>query len=276
VHETATPIDPAALAAALDSAERERAAIPPLTDTLQGLTIQDAYAIQAAWLRRKLASNAQLSLVGRKVGLTARAMQEQLGVNEPDFGFLLNHMLVPDGGSIPRGDLILPRVEPEIAFYLARDLRGPGLSAADVLTATQAVAPALEIVDSRIADWKIKLQDTVADNGSSARAVVGPPVPYVELKEAEPKKAESLDLAAVVVTLRRNGEQVGEGAGAAVLGHPAEAVAWLANALANFGEWLRAGDVVLPGAMCASVFANAGETFEATYTGLGKVGVRFS
>jgi 2-oxopent-4-enoate hydratase len=266
VHETATPIDPAALAAALDSAERDRAAIPPLTDTLQGLTIQDAYAIQAAWLRRKLAANAQLSLVGRKVGLTARAMQEQLGVNEPDFGFLLDQMLVPDGGSIPRSDLILPRVEPEIAFYLASDLRGPGLSAKDVLAATRAVAPALEIVDSRIADWKIKLQDTVADNGSSARAVVGPPVPY----------NADLDLPSVVVRLRRNGDKVGEGAGAAVLGHPAEAVAWLANALANFGESLRAGDVVLPGAMCASVFANAGETFEATYAGLGKVSVRFS
>jgi 2-keto-4-pentenoate hydratase len=128
------------------------------------------------------------------------------------------------------------------------------------------VAPALEIVDSRIADWKIKLQDTVADNGSSARAVVGPPVPY----------NADLDLPAVVVRLRRNGDKVGEGAGAAVLGHPAEAVAWLANALANFGESLRAGDVVLPGAMCASVFANAGETFEATYAGLGKVSVRFS
>jgi len=230
------------------------------------LTVEDAYAIQAAWLRRKLASDSGLRLVGRKVGLTAKAMQEQLGVSEPDFGFLLNRMLVASGGSIARDELILPRVEPEIAFYLEKDLRGPGLAVADVLDVTRAVAPALEIVDSRIADWKIKLQDTIADNGSSARAVIGPSVPY----------ERGLDLAAVLVSLRRNGEQVGQGAGAAVLGHPAEAVAWLANALAAFGESLRAGDVVLPGAMCASVFANAGETFDASYTGLGSVSVRFT
>ena len=135
-----------------------------------------------------------------------------------------------------------------------------------MLDATREVAPALEIVDSRIADWKIKLQDTIADNGSSARAVIGPSVPL----------PRDLDLAAVQVILRLNGEQVGTGTGAAVLGHPAEAVAWLANALAQFGESLRAGDVVLPGAMCASVFANAGEAFEASYTGLGSVSVRFS
>ncbi|MBV9324317.1 MAG: fumarylacetoacetate hydrolase family protein [Chloroflexi bacterium] len=259
-------IDHVATAATLDAAERDRAAIRPLTDTLQGLTVADAYAIQAAWLRRKLAANAALALVGRKVGLTARAMQEQLGVNEPDCGFLLNSMLVPNAGSIPRAELILPRVEPEIAFYLAEDLRGPDLTAADILEATRAVAPALEIVDSRIADWKIKLQDTIADNGSSARAVIGAAVSF----------DRALDLAAVQVTLRRDGEVVGEGAGAAVLGHPAEAVAWLANALAGFGEGLKANDVVLPGAMCASVFANAGEVFEASYTGLGSVSVRFT
>ncbi|HEY1297953.1 MAG TPA: 2-keto-4-pentenoate hydratase [Chloroflexota bacterium] len=269
MHETATPpIDHVATAGILDAAERDRAAIRPLSETLPTLTVQDGYAIQSAWLHRKLDSDTGLRLVGRKVGLTAKAMQEQLGVNEPDFGFLLNTMLVPDAGAIARDELILPRVEPEIAFYLARDLRGPGVSAADVLDATRAVAPALEIVDSRIADWKIKLQDTIADNGSSARAVVGPSVPWA--------KGGSLDLSAVLVTLRRNGEQVGEGAGAAVLGHPAEAVAWLANALAAFGEGLRAGDVILPGAMCASVFANAGETFEASYTGLGSVRVRFT
>jgi 2-oxopent-4-enoate hydratase len=258
--------DHAATAAVLDAAERNRAAVQPLTETLKGLTVQDAYAIQAAWLRHKLASASRPTLVGRKVGLTARAMQEQLGVSEPDFGFLLDQMLVPDGGAIARQELILPRVEPEIAFVLAKDLRGPGLSASDVLDATRAVAPALEIVDSRIADWKIKLQDTIADNGSSARAVIGASMPF----------ERGLDLAAVVVTLRRGGEQVGEGAGAAVLGHPAEAVAWLANALAGFGESLHAGDVVLPGAMCASVFANVGDAFEASYTGLGRVSVRFT
>jgi 2-keto-4-pentenoate hydratase len=255
-------VDPVAIAATLDAAERERSAIRPLTETFSEITVAEAYAVQAAWLARKAGAR----LVGRKVGLTAKAMQEQLGVSEPDFGFLLEGMMVANDGAIARKELILPRVEPEIAFYLSRDLQGPGITQRDVLAATRGVAPALEIVDSRIADWKIKLQDTIADNGSSARAVIGTETP-----------ATDIDLAAVAVRLQRNGETVGEGTGAAVLGHPAEAVAWLANALAAFGEGLRAGDVVLPGAMCASVFANIGETFEARYTGgLGRVGVRFS
>lgn len=255
-------VDPVAIALTLDTAERERTAIRPLTETFSEISVADAYAIQAAWLARKSGAR----LVGRKVGLTAKAMQEQLGVDEPDFGFLLSQMLVANDGSIRRSELILPRVEPEIAFYLSSDLQGPGITQTDVLAATHGVAPALEIVDSRIADWKIKLQDTIADNGSSARAVIGTELPIGDI-----------DLAAVAVTLQRNGATVGEGVGAAVLGHPAEAVAWLANALAVFGEGLRTGDVVLPGAMCASVFANAGETFEARYTaGLGRVGVRFT
>ena len=255
-------VDPVAIAATLHTAERERTAIRPLTETFSEITVGEAYAVQAAWLARKSGTR----LVGRKVGLTAKAMQEQLGVDEPDFGFLLEGMMVANDGAIARSELILPRVEPEIAFYLSRDLQGPGVTQSDVLAATRGLAPALEIVDSRIADWKIKLQDTIADNGSSARAVVGTEV-----------SAKEVDVAVVRVTLQRNGETVGEGVGAAVLGHPAEAVAWLANALGAFGEGLRAGDVVLPGAMCASVFANAGEAFEARYTGgLGRVGVRFT
>jgi 2-keto-4-pentenoate hydratase len=263
--ETRVPVDYASIVEILDRAERERLAIPPLTDTYPGLSVQDAYAVQAATLRRKL-GDGQTRLIGRKVGLTAKAMQEQLGVNEPDFGFLLNTMLVASGGTLSRATLLQPRVEPEIAFYLARDLRGPGLTSQDVLAATRGVAPALEIVDSRIKDWKIKLADTIADNGSSARAVVGAEVPLGDL-----------DLAAVSVTLSRNSEPAGTGTGAAVLGHPAEAVAWLANALAAFGDddILRAGQLVLPGAMCASVFAHQGDQFVAQFEGLGQVSVHF-
>jgi 2-keto-4-pentenoate hydratase len=250
--------------AALDAAERSRVPVQPLTETRPGLTAEDAYAVQGAWLARKLADGGRLA--GRKVGLTNKAMQTQLGVGEPDFGFLLQAMLVPSGATLQRGDLLQPRVEPEIAFWLESDLRGPGVTAADVLAATRGVSAALEIVDSRIADWRIKLADTIADNGSSARAILGDRVVPIG----------DLDLAAETVSLSKNGEVVGSGSGADVLGHPAEAVAWLANRLADFGEGLQAGQVVLPGAMCASVFAQAGETFRAEFPSIGSVQVTFA
>jgi 2-keto-4-pentenoate hydratase len=247
---------------ALEQAERARVPTAPLTDTYPGIGTEGAYAIQSAWLARKLATGQEL--VGRKIGLTSKAMQQQLGVTEPDFGSLLRSMLLDSGGSLRRSDLIQPRVEPEIAFWLDGDLRGPGVTRDAVLRVTRAVSPALEVVDSRIADWKIKLVDTISDNGSSARAVIGPEV-----------RLGSLDLAAEPVRLLRNGELVGRGTGAAVLGHPAEAVAWVANTLARFGDALLPGQVVLPGAMCASVFANAGDTFTAEFGELGSVTVRF-
>ncbi|MDP9093134.1 MAG: fumarylacetoacetate hydrolase family protein, partial [Actinomycetota bacterium] len=183
----------------------------------------------------------------------------------PDFGFLLASMIVPSGGSLARADLLQPRVEPEIAFWLNADLRGPGVTRGQVLAATRGVSAALEIVDSRIANWKIKLADTIADNGSSARAVISERLVLVS----------DLDLAAEAVHLFRNDVEVGTGTGADVLGHPAEAVAWLANRLADFGDALQAGDVVLPGAMCASVFGQSGEMFRADFTLLGSVSVAF-
>ena len=248
----------------LYAAERTRVAVPPLTETRPELTQAEAYAIQDAWLRRKLDEGGRL--VGRKVGLTSRAMQQQLGVNEPDFGFLLEAMLVPSGATLVRAELLQPRVEPEIAFWLDSALRGPGITAAEVLAATLGVSAALEIVDSRIADWRIKLADTIADNGSSARAVVSDQV--VPLR--------GVDLAAEAVQLLRNDEVVGRGTGADVLGHPAEAIAWLANRLAGFGAGLEPGQVVLPGAMCASIFGHAGEIFRAEFTSIGSVSVRFA
>ncbi|HEY3058079.1 MAG TPA: fumarylacetoacetate hydrolase family protein [Chloroflexota bacterium] len=249
---------------ALDDAERSRVAIPPLTETHPQLTLSDAYTVQAGWLARKLAAGGELA--GRKVGLTSQAMQKQLNVHEPDFGFLLRSMLVASGGTLQRAELVRPRVEPEIGFWLSSDLHGPGVTVEQVLRATRGVCAALEIVDSRIADWRIKLVDTVADNGSSARAVLSDQVVAVD----------DLELVKEQVTLVRNGEPVGSGDGAAVLGHPAEAVAWLANTLAGFDQSLMAGQVVLPGAMCASVFAEAGETFEARFTHLGTVSIRFA
>ncbi len=250
-------------AALLDQAEQSRMPLPPLSQEYPTLTPAQAYAIQSAWLDLKLARGTRI--IGRKIGLTSRAMQELLGVDQPDYGFLLDSMAVSSGNTLSRTDFLLPRIEPEIAFWLARDLRGPGITVAAVLAATSGISPALELVDSRIANWQIKLSDTIADNASSARVIVSEQI--VPLN--------GLDLAAEAVTLTRNGIEVGSGNGAAVLGHPAEAVAWLANKLAEYGIAIVAGQLVLPGAMCAAAIVTAGETYRAVFTTIGEVSVRF-
>jgi 2-keto-4-pentenoate hydratase len=247
----------------LDQAERNCVPIAPLSETYPSLTPGQAYALQSAWLELKRMEGGQL--VGRKIGLTSTAMQEQLGVNEPDYGFILDSMVVPSGSVLPRAAFLLPRIEPEIAFWLAEDLHGPGVTAEQVLAATQGVSAALELVDSRIENWRIKLVDTIADNASSARLIVS----------SHRISPQELDLAVEGVELLRDGEPVGAGTGAAVLGHPAIAAAWLANKLAEFGVSLLKGQVVLPGAMCASVSVTAGKTYRAVYTRLGEVSVRF-
>ncbi len=198
-----------AIADQLAAAELTRVPVAPIASRYDGFDVSAAYEVQRMLLERRLANGARL--IGRKVGLTSAAMQTQLGVSEPDFGYLLDEMEVKSGGEIRLIDLISPRIEPEIAFILARDVRGPGATRDDVLAATEAVAPALEIIDSRIIDWKIALPDTVADNASSARFVVGRRRPI-----------DGLDLAAVAVELLGDGNAVGSGTGAAVLGHPAE------------------------------------------------------
>ena len=251
-------------AALLDQAEQSRMPLPPLSQEYPTLTPAQAYAIQSAWLNLKLARGA--SIIGRKIGLTSRAMQELLGVDQPDYGFLLDSMAVASGSTLSRTDFLLPRIEPEIAFWLAKDLQGPGITVDAVLAATRGVSPALELVDSRIAKWQIKLPDTIADNASSARVIVS--------EEIVP--LDGLDLAAEAVTLTRNGVEVGSGNGAAVLGHPAEAVAWLANKLAEYDIALVAGQFVLPGAMCAAATVAAGETYRAMFTTIGEVSVRFA
>ncbi|MER7793191.1 fumarylacetoacetate hydrolase family protein [Streptomyces sp. NPDC097640] len=197
-------------------------------------------------------------------------MRRLLGVDEPDFGHLLDDMVHRDAGPfpaacVPAARYCLPRVEPEICFRLARPLRGPDITVEDVLHATDAVAPALEIVDSRIRDWKITLVDTVADNASSAGLVHGPWTPLADVP----------DLAAVTTELLVDGEPVASGSGREVLGHPAAAVAWLANTLATFGTALEPGQVVLPGAMTTAPSVRAGQRAEARFGGLGPVSVTF-
>lgn len=257
-----TNIDIAAAAEQLQDAQRIGSAIAPLSVSYPGLDLDDAYAIQLANIRRRLDAGATVK--GHKVGLTAKAMQEMLGVDEPDYGYILDDMLAEDGASVPIARFLQPKAEVEIAFLLGRPLRGPGVTAADVLAATEAVAPSIEIVDSRIADWKITLADTIADNASSAAVVTGAWRPL-----------EGLTLADVEAELVLNGEVVARGAGRDVLGDPALAVAWLANTLAQRETTLEAGHIVMPGSCTRAVDVQAGDRVDARFAGLGDVSVTF-
>lgn len=251
-------------AAALLAAARDRRPIPPLTERWPTLDADDAYRIQQHLVRARL--DAGETIVGYKVGLTSRAMQELLGVDRPDYGPILSTMLVSDGGEVPASDLIQPRVEAEIAFVLERPVQGPGVTAIDVVRASAGVTAAIEVIDSRIEGWRIGLADTIADLASSARVVLpGRLVPI-----------DGIDLRLVGCTLERNGEVVATGAGAAALGNPAHAVAWAANTLGMLGVRLEPGHVVMPGALHAAVPAAAGDVFTATFDHLGPVTVRFT
>jgi 2-keto-4-pentenoate hydratase len=251
------------LARRLLGAEESRRPIAPLTEEYAELQIEDSYSVQLAIIEAKRARGA--IVVGKKAGVTSKAIQEMFGVDEPDFGHLLDDMIVAEGDSIKCSTLIQPKAEPEIAFILDKDLRGPGISAADVLAATKYVLPVLEIIDSRIVDWKIKLPDTVADNASCGKVVIGGSV----------RRVDQLDLRLVGVVLEKNGEIVATGAGAAVLGNPANAVAWLANKLATLDQGLKAGELILPGSLTAAVAVKAGDHVRATFDHLGSVSMKF-
>jgi 2-keto-4-pentenoate hydratase len=246
-------------ALALGTAREQRRPIDPLTDALPELAIDDAYAIAQRGVTARIAGGARL--VGHKIGLTSVAVQQQLGVTEPDYGALLDVMEIDSGATIEATDFIAPRVELELAFHLADRLTGPEVTAADVRRCTDSVQPAIELVDSRVADWRIRLADTVADNASSAGFVLG----------GRRRPLGELDVSAVVVELWRGGEVVERGTSSAVLGDPCAAVAWLANALAPFGAALEAGQVVLSGACTRMVAVLPGDDFRGTFGGLGEV-----
>ncbi len=233
----------------------------PISATWPDASIADAYAIQQASRATRIAGGERL--VGRKVGLTNVAMQTLLGVDEPDFGYLLDAMLIPSGSSIESSTLLLPRVEPEVGFVMARELAGVEVTAQDVLAATEAFQPVLEIVDSRVRDWRITIIDTVADNASSALVVTGERFP-----------ADAIELGTLEVEMRV-GDTVESGRGDAVLGHPAEAVAWLVRMLASFDEGLSAGDLVIPGAFARAISANAGDVVVGDFGPLGRVEADF-
>ncbi|NEB03509.1 fumarylacetoacetate hydrolase family protein [Streptomyces sp. SID13726] len=247
----------------LREAEQQAAPVNPLSALLPRLDLAGAYAVQRDNISWRVADGA--TVIGHKVGLTSAAMRELLGVDEPDFGHLLDDMVLRDGTAVRAARYCAPRVEPEICFRLAQPLQGPDVTVEEVLAATDAVAPALEIVDSRIRDWRITLVDTVADNASSAGLVCGP---WTRLADAP-------DLASVPVDLIVDGEHVAAGSSREVLGHPAAAVAWLARALSAFGGGLEPGHVILPGAMTTAPHVTAGQKVEARFGGLGTVSVAF-
>jgi 2-keto-4-pentenoate hydratase len=247
-------------------AEAERTGVPvaPLTEREPSFSVADAYAVQLRNISRRQAAGGRI--LGRKIGLTSRAMQRLLGVDEPDFGVLLDDMVVEDGDAIRSSELIAPRIEAEIAFVMERDLAGPGVDGVAALRAVAGAVPAIEIIDSRIADWQIKLPDTIADNASSARYMLG----------ARLTPTDRLDLRLCGVVVTRNGVLADTGAGAAVLGNPIRCVAWLANKLGEFGDGLHAGDVVLAGAVHAAVPVEPGDVVRAEFAHLGSVTARFA
>jgi 2-keto-4-pentenoate hydratase len=248
----------------LAQAEIQGRGVSPLTELNPDLTIEEAYQVQLLTIQKKVEAGQRI--VGKKIGLTSAAMQNLLGVDQPDYGHLLDGMVIENGGEISFDKVLQPKVEAEIAFVLKKDLVGPRVTEMDVLQATDYVLPALEIVDSRIADWNIKLQDTIADNASSGLYVLG----------GKPLSVDQLDLAQVGMVLYKNGEIMNTGVGAAALGHPAACVAWLANKLFDYGITLKAGEVILSGALSAAINGEPGDHFQARFAHLGEVNVRFA
>jgi 2-keto-4-pentenoate hydratase len=251
-------------AGTLLGAYASRTPVPPLTASYPGLTVDDAYAIQLAQVAAWTAGGAVVK--GHKVGLTSAAMQRQLGVDQPDFGVLTDSMFLPEGVVASIDGFLQPKAEPEIAFVLGRPLSGPGVTVAEALAAVNFVLPALEIIDSRIADWKITLADTVADNASSGAVVLG----------SRPVPVSALDLSLTGCLLWRNGRLEGTGAGGAVLGSPVNALVWLANTLGARGVALDAGHVVLPGSVCAAIPFGPGDTVAAAFDRIGTVSITFA
>ena len=238
--------------------------IAPLTDEAPDMSYEDAYEIAEDILGHEIEHGHKI--VGMKVGVTTAGSQKAFGMDGPAYGIILDDMTVRDGGRVKMSSLIQPKVEAEIAFRLKAPLQGPGVDVAQVLAATDYVFPALEIIDSRFEGWRVKPQDLIADNTASALVVLG----NIRLAPSD------LDLAAEEAVMQVDGAETGRGTGAEVLGHPAEAVAWLANKLGERGRGIMAGQFVIPGSVVAPPFVKAGDSLTAAYTSLGTVSVRFT
>ena len=246
----------------LMAAEKERKQAIQLSTTWPDIAIEDSYAISTEVANRKIAAGARL--IGHKVGLTSKAMQRSSQIDEPDYGHLLDHMMIADGAKVPHENYCLPRVEIELAFILGKPLKGPGVGLPEVLRATEYVVPAIEIVDARIRDQR-KIFDTVADNGAAAGIVIG----------GRPVGPMDVDLRWVGGIMYRNSEIEETGVAAGVLGHPALGVAWLANKLGSHGVTLEPGHIVLAGSFTRVVFARNGDTLHADFGSLGGIAIQF-
>lgn len=253
----------AQLGDSLFEALRANTVIDPISDKYPEMTIEHAYQVQKRMTDRRVADGE--TIVGKKIGVTSRAVMNMLGVYQPDFGYMTDRMIVNEGETIAMSRMIQPKAEGEIAFLLKKDLMGPGLTNADILAATEAVIPCFEIVDSRIRDWKIKIQDTVADNASCGLFVLGD-------NAVSPRK---VDLSTCGMVLEKNGEIIATGSGAAAMGSPVNAITWLANTLGSLGVPLKAGEVVLSGALAAMFPCAAGDNFRVSIGGIGSCSVRF-
>ena len=258
------------LAAELHESETSRVQVEHFSKRFPDMTIEDGYAVSRAWVKRKLAEGRTVK--GHKIGLTSRAMQVSSQIDEPDYGTLLDDMFFESGGDIPFERFIAPRIEVELAFVLGRPLKGPGVTLYDVLAATDWVVPAIEIIDARIEQFDRhtkaprKVFDTISDNAANAGIVTG----------GRPVRPDAVDLRWVSALLFRNGVIEESGVAAAVLNHPANGVAWLANKLAPWDEHLEAGEVVLGGSFTRPVNAQRGDTFHADYGPLGSISFRFA
>ncbi len=252
------------IALSLRHAKRSKTPIPPLRDEISELGVASAYKIQTINTHHHLSEGKRIC--GRKIGLTAKSVQLQLGVSEPDYGALFSDMALTDDETISFGDVMQPKVEAEVAFVLGRDLDMSDPNTADVIRATEFVLPAIEVVGSRIENWNIGLLDTIADNASSGLFVLG----------GQPTKLDRMDLRLCGMVMEKQGTEVSTGSGAACLGNPINAVVWLARKMAMLGTPLRAGDVIMSGALGPMAQANPGDSFEARIDGLGSVRVGFS
>jgi 2-oxopent-4-enoate/cis-2-oxohex-4-enoate hydratase len=254
----------AVLGGELYGALRSRRTVSPLTSRFAEITIDDAYRISLSLLERRLADGEKV--IGKKIGVTSKPVQNMLGVYQPDFGYLTDRMAYETPAEMPIGrELIQPRAEGEIAFVLKRDLTGPGVTPGDVLAATEYVTACFEVVDSRIEGWKIKICDTVADNASSGLFVLG-------TERVDPKRVDFVTCGMVV---EKNGEVISTGAGAAALGSPLVCVAWLANALGRYGTSLKAGEVILSGSLVPLEPVKPGDEMRVLVGGIGAAAVRF-
>ncbi len=240
-------------------AEKQREGIEPLTEQLEHFTLKDAYSIQLEVIHKKVIAGDQIT--GKKIGLTSEAMQKLLKVDEPDYGHLLESMELKNN-ELDCSECLKPRVEAEVAFVMKEDLKGPNVTAEDVINATDYVLASIEVVDSRIKNWNIKLLDTIADNASSAKYVLG----------EKKRTLDEIDLPAVHMDFYKNGELINSGKGSDVLGNPASCVAWLVNKLADFNIGLKKGEIVLSGALSSALDAAEGDIFVADFGDtLGKV-----